>query len=94
MDESTKRLYRLMQRILVIAIEGMELPRLPQGMLSAEALGVSEALRANTLRMMVKGGLLEGRLIEGAVEMAAINIQPTLDGLEWLEYLREKLKNG
>ena len=93
MDANLRKLYQLMQQILIITIEGMELERLPQGMVSAEALGVSEYFRANVLRMMYEGGLIEGRLIEGR-ELAAINLQPTLEGLEWLEYIREKLKSG
>ena len=59
----------------------------------AEALGVSNALRANVLRMMFNGGLLEGRLIEGK-ELLAINVSPTLDGLQCLEWIREILRNG
>jgi len=93
MDANLRKLYQLMQQILIITIEGMELERLPQGMVSAEALGVSEYFRANVLRMMHEGGLIEGRVIEGR-ELAAINLQPTLEGLEWLEYIREKLKSG
>ena len=91
LDEDARRIYELMRRILSIVAKGMELERLPQWAVSAEELGVGEALRANVLRMMVKGGLLEGRLIEGRDELAAINLQITLDGLEWLEGLREKL---
>ncbi len=92
MDANLRKLYQLMQQILIITIEGMELERLPQDMVSAEALGVSEHFRENVLRMMHDGGLIEGRLIEGR-ELAAINLKPTLEGLEWLEYIREKLKS-
>ena len=93
MEKSVRELWKLIQRILVIAVEGMDEERLPPERLTAEALGVSNALRANVLRMMFNGGLLEGRLIEGK-ELLAINVSPTLDGLQCLEWIRELLRDG
>lgn len=93
MDDGLKRLYRLMERILTIATDGMEMERLPTEALSAHALGMGERYRANTLRLMLEGGLLEGRLVEDE-KKSAINISPTLDGLEYLEKLRKRLRNA
>ena len=49
--------------------------------------------RETFLRLMLEGGLLEGWLVEDE-KKTAINISPTLDGLEYLEKLRKRLRNA
>lgn len=83
--------FRIIYRILKILAQSMNDEEFDRGRLGAEALGVSEPMRAQLLKMVAREGLAEGvRVIEhdgeGPPEVR-ITGRPciTLKGLEYLE---------
>lgn len=81
--------FRIIYRILRILEKAMDCEEFDRHMISAEALGLSEARRTAILKMLAENGYVQGldisKGLQGDVTISMRRPEITLKGLEYLE---------